>query len=423
MFGHINDQQNTGATEAAKVRKMRKTGILTLYYKNYNFGGMLQAYALPRACHYLGVDTEQITYDYRQKDVSCIKAGRAQRIKAAFQKGVLTGSGYIISKTWNKFRSKTVAKKEREQLAARRKQFDKFQELVSHSGKVYTYADFANGMDQYSAIICGGDQIWNDWGASNEENAIKSFTLQFPTTAKKVSYGASTHTSLSETFLKVLLDGLVDFDFLAVREKSVAKFLAEKLQREVVPVLDPALLLTAEQWDEVAVQPQIDQKFVTCYFLGKGAKKYRAVERLVKVTQTISVTFPCMEADGYTLQDETFGDIRDFTSGPAEFVGLIKSAECVITDSFHAIVFSLIYHKPFYVFERNTQVGGGTMNSRIHDFLEEFGLKDRLVTPERLEKKKTIEPIDYTYADKVLARRRKESYDYLKTALGIQNEV
>ena len=104
-------------------------------------------------------------------------------------------------------------------------------------------------------------------------------------------------------------------------------------------------------------------------------------------------------------------------------MGLIKSAECVITDSFHAIVFSLIYHKPFYVFERNTQVGGGTMNSRIHDFLEEFGLQDRLVTPEQLEKKKTIEPIDYTYADKVLARRRKESYDYLKTALGIQNEV
>lgn len=63
------------------------------------------------------------------------------------------------------------------------------------------------------------------------------------------------------------------------------------------------------------------------------------------------------------------------------------------------------------------------MNSRIHDFLEEFGLQDRLVMPEQLEKKKTIEPVDYTYADKVLARRRKESNDYLKTALGIQNEV
>ena len=314
-----------------------------------------------------------------------------------------------------------MAQKERDQLTARRSQFDRFQQRIPHSSEIYTYADFTKGIDQYSAIVCGGDQIWNDWGTSNEENAIKSFTLQFPTTAKKISYGASTHMSLSETFLKVLLAGLADYDFLAVRERAVTKFLSEKLQREVVPVLDPALLLTAEQWDEVAAHPKTDHRFMMCYFLGKGAKKYHAVKCLTKVTQTVSVTFPCMEADGYTLQDEIFGDIRDFTSGPAEFVGLIKNAECVITDSFHAIVFSLIYHKPFYVFERNTQVGGGTMNSRIYDFLDEFGLRDRLVTPEQLMKKQTIEPIDYTYADSVLERRRKESFDYLKTALGIHN--
>lgn len=65
---------------------------------------------------------------------------------------------------------------------------------------------------------------------------------------------------------------------------------------------------------------------------------------------------------------------------------------------------------------------GGTMNSRIYDFLDEFGLKNRLVTPEQLMKKQTIEPIDYTYADSVLERRRKESLKYLKTALGINDE-
>lgn len=65
---------------------------------------------------------------------------------------------------------------------------------------------------------------------------------------------------------------------------------------------------------------------------------------------------------------------------------------------------------------------GGTMNSRIYDFLDEFGLKDRLVTPEQLMKKQTVEPMDYTYADRVLERRRKESLKYLKTALGINDE-
>lgn len=401
---------------------MKKVGVLTLYYKNYNFGGMLQAYALPCACQMFGLSAEQITYDYRQKQSRPIKKVRAQKIKEAFASNAVTATGYVLSKTWNKVRSKVIAKKEYNHLETRRKQFDRFQTFIPHTDKIYTFSDFEKGIKQYFAIICGGDQIWNDWGPSNEEKAIDSFTLQFPTTAKKISYGASTHVSLGGVFLQKLLNGLQDYDFLAVREKTVAEFLSEKIQRQVVTVLDPALLLQARQWDKIACEPDIKGEFVVCYFLGQGAKKYHATAAYVRNINLKSVTFPCMEADGYTLEDEMFGDIRDFTSGPAEFVGLIKNAACVITDSFHAIVFSLIYHKPFYVFERNTQVGGGTMNSRIYDFLEEFGLLDRLVTPEDLKQKHTIEPIDYRHADEVLARRRQESLEYLKNSLEIANE-
>lgn len=400
---------------------MKEVGVLTIYFKNYNFGGMLQAYAMPRVCLELGLDAEQISYDYRQKNAEKIAQGRKQKACQAFQKGILLGVKYVLSKGWNKIRTKAIFQNERKNLASRKAKFDEFQSQIPHSSKIYTYSNLADGLTDYSAIICGGDQIWNDWGTGNEENSIKCFTLQFPTTAKKISYGASTHTKLSDEFLEVLLKGLLRYDAIAVREGSVAKFLETKLHRQVTTVLDPALLLTPAQWDEVAQKPTEKSAFIVCYFLGRGRGKYHAVKKFSKRSLKKVITFPCMEADGYTLQDEFFGDIRDFTSGPAEFVGLIKNAECVITDSFHAIVFSLIYHKPFYVFERNTQVGGGTMNSRIYDFLDEFGLKDRLVTPEQLMKKQTIEPIDYTYADGVLERRRKESFDYLKTALGIHN--
>ena len=115
--------------------------------------------------------------------------------------------------------------------------------------------------------------------------------------------------------------------------------------------------------------------------------------------------------------DLFFGDIHDYTSGPREFIGLIKNAEFVITDSFHACVFSMIFEKPFVVFERNKIGEKGNMNSRIYDFLEEYHLENQLVTEKELEDMNKISEIDFTYAHKHWEKRRKESLEYLENAL------
>ena len=68
--------------------------------------------------------------------------------------------------------------------------------------------------------------------------------------------------------------------------------------------------------------------------------------------------------------------IRDsYTVGPDEFVGLISKAKMVLTDSFHATVFSIIYEKPFVVYDR--QGSGKKMGSRLSSLLEMCGLNDR----------------------------------------------
>ena len=111
------------------------------------------------------------------------------------------------------------------------------------------------------------------------------------------------------------------------------------------------------------------------------------------------------------------GDIRDYTSGPREFIGLIKNAEFVITDSFHACVFSMIFEIPFAVFERNKIGEKGNMNSRIYDFLEEFHLENQLVTGVQLAEMTEIPKVDFAYAHKYWKKRREESLKYLGNAL------
>ena len=129
------------------------------------------------------------------------------------------------------------------------------------------------------------------------------------------------------------------------------------------------------------------------------------------------VTFPHILGNDVRKSDLFFGDIRDYASGPREFLGLIKNAEFVITDSFHACVFSMIFRTPFAVFERDKANRKGNMNSRIYDFLEEYHLERQLVTEETLAGMNEIPKVDFSYAHQHWKRRREESLEYLRNAL------
>ena len=115
--------------------------------------------------------------------------------------------------------------------------------------------------------------------------------------------------------------------------------------------------------------------------------------------------------------DKKFGDIKLNDIGPAEFVGLIRDSQIVVTDSFHAAVFSIIYKKNFFALLRNVENEDSSMNSRITDLLSELGLSDRIVTNEsQLTEEFLNETIDYTYAESVIKEKRIKSVEFLKNA-------
>ena len=153
---------------------------------------------------------------------------------------------------------------------------------------------------------------------------------------------------------------------------------------------------------------------VLCYFLGSNKKNREISSKIAKKYDAKVLSFPYIVGNKFRFCDKKFGDIRDFSSGPKEFLGLIKNAEFVCTDSFHAVVFSIVFHKNFLAFPRYKK-GSGASNNRLTDFLSELNLIDHMFeSGGDLD----IKLIDYDEVDKVVSKMRKESISWFKQAFG-----
>ena len=305
-------------------------------------------------------------------------------------------------------------------LNKRKQAFESFLSEIPHSEIAYEFDSIYKSLDQYNIFLCGGDQIWNDY---QENQNIKVYTLQFvPSSAKKIAYAPS--MAILETtsdFKRIMSDGLNQLDTVSVREKKSESILKLLTNKKINIVVDPVLLLTEEEWKCVARVPKKKYKYILCYLLGDSIEYRKAVKKFANKLHFPILTFPHILCNVVRKCDLSFGDIHDYTSGPLEFIGLIQNAELVITDSFHACVFSMIFETPFEVFERNKIGEKGNMNSRIYDFLEEYHLERQLVTEEQLAEMNDIPKVDFTYAQDHWKKRRQESLTYLESALKDDN--
>lgn len=385
-----------------KIREKAEFGIVTFYHGNYNFGGLLQAYALPAALEkYLGISAEQVDYVFGPK-----KQPRS-KYKVSV-KGIINTAGFLILNLLK-----------RNGFNRRKAAFDEYIEYIPHSKGRYDSDCISGALNEYTGFLCGGDQIWNDclqfeW-FSIEDSRV--FTLCFvPDNRKKVSYAPSMAAlELTPEFDREFQKGIKRLDAISVREKTALPVLRGITDKSVTVTVDPVLLLQENDWlKEICYVPR--RKYVLCYLLGDSMLQRKAAERFARTVLLPILTFPHI---GNVVRkcDLFFGDICDYTSGPREFLGLIKNAEFVITDSFHACVFSMIFQKPFAVFERHNAGEKGNMNSRIYDFLEEYHLEDRLVTEDVMATLKEIPKVDYTYAHAHWKKRRDESLAFLEHAL------
>lgn len=387
-----------------KKSEKNKVGIITLYHGNYNFGGLLQAYALPKVLkEYFGIEAEQINYVPTEQKIKKKKQGKNNILQYLYK--IVYNLGIVF-----------FAGVHKKHLFQRKQVFDNFMNEIPHSEMVYECDSINKSVQQYKLFICGGDQIWNDCG---ENQNLMVYTLQFvPACVKKIAYGPSMAVlDTSSDFREIMSNGFKQLDAISVRERKSVFILKTLTNKKIDVVVDPVLLMTENEWECVARGPKKRDKYILCYLLGDSIEYRKEVKRFSKKINLPILTFPHIFLNVVRKCDLFFGDIHDYTSGPCEFIDLIKNAEFVVTDSFHACVFSMIFQKPFVVFERNKSGEKGNMNSRIYDFLEEYHLGDQLMTEKELADMEEIPKVDFTHAHEHWKKRREESLKYLENAL------
>ncbi|WP_019230336.1 polysaccharide pyruvyl transferase family protein [Sedimentibacter sp. B4] len=244
------------------------------------------------------------------------------------------------------------------------------------------------------AYIVGSDQIWNQ---DITRGIDANFFLRFVKKSKKISYAASFgKDSISEEF-KCISDFLESFDHLSVREESGKKILNELGYHNVHVTLDPVFLLDINEYNGILAAPKFEN-YILIYTLENNEEVNTLAKKIAKDKRMNIVSI-----GSYRNQYNSDIHIRD--TGPEEFLGLIRNSSYVITNSFHAIAFSIIFNKQFsYVRLRNNR------GTRIENLLRLISLEGKIEL-DRFSEVNQI--VDYDMVNHKIDICKREAQEYL----------
>lgn len=369
------------------------------WWKN-NYGSILQAYALSELIN----SFEGCEYEVLKQFTS-----RSMSIRSLLSYVKNKGISKTLKYSINKFGNADIRR--------RNVKCESF--VVDHIkiAKDYTDENNLSGLSGlYDYFICGSDQIWNP--SITKRNSL--YWLNIPNARCKIAYAPSIGVTSAESQLrKEIQNALMDFKAISCREYSGSRLINDIINdNRCVPVLDPTLLWDKSFWDQLAKSPQIKEEYVFAYILRGTDDNRKLVINFAKKMHLKLVTIPFLEAQSFSKSDKSFGDFKCVDADPGEFIGLIKNAKYVFTDSFHCMIFSCIYHRTFFSFIKT----GENQMLRINDFQEWLGLGNRIIESSK-DVFNLLEANDkmWTDFDRRVAEERKKSIQFLKNALDLDS--
>ena len=384
--------------------------ILTLnFYFSNNYGGVLEAYALQQFLQLFSDDVVCLNFSFEECSLKrnirrILKAIKTKEIRDRYfykvKKVFLHESDCsCLSKSSNGDFQKNI------DLA-----FDsfrnKFLKITTHEYHTFQELKKINA----DIVVCGSDIIWH---VNNESLTDEVYFLSWvPDNVLKIAYAPSWGTShipyLNDWKKKKIQQYLSRFEAVSVREKSGVDICSFFGRRDAQWVPDPTMLLTAKDWNQIA-----EIKFHGTYILNYHIPYNESVND----TNVISIVSQYYNAPVKTVPDLNSEYVW---ISPTEWIGSIKNAEFVITNSFHGVVFCLIYNKKFLF---TKLIGEHKMlNERIYSLLELFELHERILTEEIAAntdgiKSAIVSPIDWDKVNEKLKCWRQEGIDFLKKSL------
>lgn len=365
---------------------MKKVGIIT-FHCSYNYGSVLQTYALQTYLNSLGYDVQVIDF-VSETDFEQYKLFRTKLYKnnsKSFFSDLLFVSPHIRRKlTFEKFLKSKLNLTEK---------------------TYYKCHDLSELNDLIDIFVCGSDQIWNIDCTNGVEPA---YFLKFVEDEKlKIAYAPSlAHVEFAidgKDELKVLIERL---DFVSVREESTLPYLKSFCEKDITITVDPTLLLSANDYSDLTIGRKINEKYIFVYYLEINKELISYCEKVKESTGYKIYYVSSKVNSGMKSGKNLFG------ISPSEFLDYIRGAEYVITSSFHATVFSILFQKQFCVFNTSKSF------SRVTDLLGRLELKDRIFN----EGFDIDACIKYKIVMNKLDELRKSSYLFLEEALNTEIE-
>lgn len=332
-------------------------GILTFHCSD-NFGAMLQAYGLRQALHSHGIRAGIVRYE------PPFLTGRhwfAPYVPPHGNRGYRRSAAILCFHTLAHLRAPREFFLRRQNMRRFRMKY-----LVD---KASPRSLFLPGLWRLSfrCYIVGSDQIWNPEITCGLR---KAYFGAFKNKRKErvVAYAASLGgANLPSQYDRTFSNLLRHLDAVSVREEGAISYIRRFWKGDVTAVLDPVFLLGSGEWEKIEIPPA-REKYILVSCTERNPSLLRCARELSQRTG-----LPVVELrDTPPEADAPFS--ADCTAGPAEFLGYVRRADYVLSNSFHAAAFSIIFEKRFLAFAHSS------FNARLQSVLRIHGLEGRLCT-------------------------------------------
>lgn len=357
-------------------------GILT-FHRAANYGAVLQCYALQKALDDLKIDNEVIDYrcSHIQRHYSPIPSVSFIHTRRFI---------YELCDASTKFKV--------------RRQFDKFLKTSIRLSTSISKSRMKSFCRRYDTIITGSDQVWN-LALTGEDT---TYFLDFCTKdCQKVSYAASIGPKeVNEKYFKIMQPFLQLYNVISIREEAAINTIHQMTGR--IPRLDsdPTVLLDISEWNHLVAKSELKyKKYIFLYLMQGSPELIKMANMLAKKYNLVIYSIMMMDSKEQLGIDMRAASVEDF-------LYLIHNAEFICTNSFHGLMFSILFHKKFFW---DYQSGGNMSNPRFDMLIHSYGIDCRRVTPER--KNAEYQDMDYENVDKVMSIQRKESLQHLKEGI------
>ena len=380
-----------------------RIGVITFWQSQDNYGQLLQCFSLQRKLKDLGHSPYLIRYGFHERSYAQTK------VEMLFAKFHL----FRIYRDLKESVQACCLKRSKDN-----RRFDLFRQMhIKQTCRFYNdVSELRNQPPKADAYITGSDQVWAQL-VSNKDNL--SFFLDFGgKNIRRIAYAPSfAVNSYPPELNDELAKALSRFDSISVREDT-GRDICRKVGYDAVKVLDPTMLFDGAFYRKIKRSRKSHEDYAFVYHVNIASPEEIYWDDVLKYNKQQGLALHAAYANPVPNHD------MEFLSGAlylyptiSEWLGLIDEAKYVVTSSFHGMVFSVLFHKPFAICLRKKSMFAG--NDRITSLLSELGLENQIYSGDNNLKDVLESPIDWAAVDEKLNKLRDHSVMFLSESLKV----